>query len=176
MRLFVGLPFPHQARRDFLLVQKQLQKHAAKGNFTTVGNFHLTLAFLGEVEESRLSAAFAALDAAPMPPVELVFDALGCFDGGIWYLSPVPCPALMKGQARLAEALEHNGFTVEPRPCYIPHMTLGRKIVLKEGYSPPKSLSRPIPARSEGTRLFLSHRAGGELRYDILTPPQKEKG
>lgn len=169
MRLFVGLPFPHQARRDFLLVQKQLQKRAVKGSFTAVGKFHLTLAFLGEVEETRLPAVFAALEEAPMPPVELVFDGLGCFEGGIWYLAPRPCPPLMEGQERLVEALEHKGFPLVPRP-YIPHLTLGRKILLREGYTPPKNLSRPITARSEGPRLFLSHRVEGELRYDILTP------
>lgn len=164
MRLFVGLPFPHQARRDFLLVQKQLQKNAVKGNFTSVGNFHLTLAFLGETEESRLPAIFAALEQAAMPPVELVFGGLGSFDGGIWYLSPAPCPALMEGQAGLAKALE-----MEPRP-FVPHLTLGRKIVLRDGYTPPKILGRPVLARSEGPRLFLSHRVEGELVYTPLKP------
>lgn len=169
MRLFIGLPFSHQARRDFLLVQKQLQKRAIKGNFTSVGNFHLTLAFLGQVEENRLAALFEALEEAPMPPVELVFEGLGCFEGGVWYLSPAPCTALMRGQERLAEALEHKGFSLASRP-YIPHLTLGRKILLREDYVPPKTLGRPVFARSEGARLFLSHRVEGELRYDILTP------
>ena len=169
MRLFIGLPFPHQVRRDFLLVQKQLQKNAVKGNFTAVGNFHLTLTFLGEVEENRIPAAFAALEAAPMPPVELIFDGLGCFDGGIWYLSPAPCPALAEGQARLERALGRVGFSLEPRP-YVPHVTLGRKVLLREGYTPPKVLGRPIAAQSEGPRLFLSHRVAGELTYTPLFP------
>ncbi len=169
MRLFIGLPFLHQARRDFLLVQKQLQRNAIKGNFTAVGNFHLTLTFLGEVEESRLSAVFDALDHAPTPPVELTFDRLDCFEGGIWYLQPVSCPSLFKEQAELERALRKQGFRLEERP-YIPHLSLGRKVVLREGYQPPKTLGRPISARSEGLRLFLSHRVDGELRYDILEP------
>lgn len=169
MRLFIGLPFPHQARRDFLLVQKRLQKNTVKGNFTAVGNFHLTLAFLGEVEESRVPAAFAALEEALMPPAELVFETLDAFEGGIWYLAPGPCSALVNGQERLAEALGRNGFHLEPKP-YVPHLTLGRKIVLREGYEPPRRLPRPIPAHSEGPRLFLSHRVEGELRYDVLMP------
>ena len=169
MRLFIGLPFPHQARRDFLLVQKRLQRNAVKGHFTSGGNFHVTLAFLGEVEEDRLPAVFEAMERVPMPPVELLFDRLDYFDGGIWYLSPRPCPPLMEGQDRLARALRDRGFSLAQRP-YIPHLTLGRKVVFREGYGPRKVLSRPIPARSEGPRLFLSHRVEGELRYDILTP------
>lgn len=169
MRLFIGLPFPQGARREFLRVQRLLEENAVKGAFTSVENFHLTLAFLGEVEEDRLPAAFAALEAAPMPPLSLVFEGLGCFSGGIWYLAPAPCPALLEGQARLARALEEGGFSLESRP-FLPHLTLGRKVVLREGFSPPSVLKRPIPARSEGPRLFLSHRVEGKLRYDILTP------
>ena len=169
MRLFIGLPFPHQARRDFLLAQKGLQKNAIKGNFTAVGNFHLTLAFLGEVEEERLPAAFEALEAAPMGPLTLTFSQLGHFDRGIWYLAPDPCAPLAEGQIRLVWALRERGFRLEEQ-VYIPHLTLGRKVVFREGYVPRSPLRRPIPARSEGPRLFLSHRVEGELRYDILAP------
>lgn len=152
-----------------MLVQKQLQKNAVKGSFTAGGNFHLTLAFLGEVEEGRLPAAFAALAAAPMGPFALVLDRLACFEGGIWYLAPRPCPSLTESQVRLVQALREQGFPLEAPP-YTPHVTLGRKILFREGYCPPKVLGRPVPARSEGPRLFLSHRVEGELRYDILTP------
>lgn len=169
MRLFIGLPFSHQARRDFLLVQKRLQKNAIKGNFTAVGNFHLTLAFLGEVEESRLPAIFSAIELAAVPPLKLTFDLLGAFEGGIWYLAPKPCPPLMEGQERLVGSLARNGLPLAPRP-YVPHLTLGRKVLLREDYTPPRALGRPITARSEGPRLFLSHRVEGELRYDILAP------
>ena len=65
--------------------------------------------------------------------------------------------------------MARNGFHLVPRP-YTPHLTLGRKILLREDYTPPKALGRPITARSEGPRLFLSHRVEGELRYEILTP------
>lgn len=169
MRLFIALPFHHRIRRELLPVQKQLQKNALRGTFTAAGNLHLTLAFLGEVEQAHIPAAFAALEAAAIPPLELMFRELDCFDGGIWYVRPAPCPALMEGQSRLAETLELHNFTLEPRP-YIPHLTLGRKIALQPGYTPPRILPHPISAPSEGPRLFLSHRVEGELRYDILTP------
>lgn len=168
MRLFIGLPFPHQARRDFLWLQKRLERHAVKGNFTAVENFHLTLVFLGEVEEQRLPLIFSALEEADLPPLELVFNRLDVFAGGIWHLVPAPCPALMSGQSRLARELRRRGFELEEHP-FVPHLTLGRKIVLREGYVPRSPLHRPISARSEGARLFLSHRVEGALRYDILS-------
>ena len=169
MRLFYGLPFPHRVRRDLLLAQRPLLQNSIRGTFTSVTNFHLTLAFLGEVEEARLPLLFSILDAVKRPPFDLLFTHLDHFDGGIWYLSPAPCAALMKVQAQLVKSLREQGLSPEDRP-YIPHLTLGRKILLREGYSPPKVLPRPISARSEGPRLFLSHRVDGLLRYDVLTP------
>lgn len=132
-------------------------------------NFHLTLAFLGEVEPERLPRIFSALEEAKVPPLELVFDRLDSFDGGIWYLSPALCPALISGQARLVKALQERNFSLE-NYSYVPHLTLGRKILLREGYVPRKVLRHPISARSEGARLFHSHRVEGQLRYDILSP------
>ena len=92
MRLFYGLPFPHRVRRDLLLAQRPLLQNSIRGNFTSVTNFHLTLAFLGEVEEARLPLLFSILDAVKRPPFDLLFTHLDHFDGGIWYLSPAPCP------------------------------------------------------------------------------------
>lgn len=92
MRLFYGLPFPHRVRRDLLLAQRPLLQNSIRGNFTSVTNFHLTLAFLGEVEEARLPLLFSILDAAKQPPFDLLFTHLDHFDGGIWYLSPAPRP------------------------------------------------------------------------------------
>lgn len=171
MRLFFGLPFPHQARRDFLLAQKPLVQHSLRGNFTSAANFHLTLTFLGEVEEARLPTLFTLLQEVKHPPFDLLFTRLDHFDGGIWYLAPAPCPPLLTLEKDLTAALRREGFPLPHRP-YIPHLTLGRKVVLKEGFTPSPALYRPIPARSEGLRLFLSHRVAGELRYDILTPGQ----
>lgn len=167
MRLFIGLPFSHQTRRELLLVQKGLQKNAVKGNFTSAGNFHLTLAFLGEVEAERLPAVFRALDAAALPSLDLTLSALDCFEGGIWHLVPRPCPPLTEGQGRLERTLRERGFDLAPRP-YIPHVTLGRKILLREGALPHRELDRPISARCRGAEVFLSHRVEGELRYEIL--------
>ena len=103
MRLFYGLPFPHRVRRELLLAQKPLLQNSIRGNFTSVTNFHLTLAFLGEVEEARLPLLFSILDAVKRPPFDLLFTHLDHFDGGIWYLSPAPDPPRFTlGNARSA--------------------------------------------------------------------------
>lgn len=164
MRLFLGLPFQKPDRLAFQTVQARLRQRAAKGNFTALENFHLTLAFLGQIPEERVDAALSALAEAPVPPMDLTFSTLAEFDGGVWYLSPQPCPPLARAQAALCRSLVRAGFQLEER-TYTPHVTLGRKITLEEGFDPAGMTFRPIAARSGPGALFLSHRTDGALRY-----------
>lgn len=167
MRLFFGLPFDAVSRAAFLSAQDELRRHAVKGKFTDGENLHLTLAFLGEVERERLPALRALAAAMGRETFPLIFRSLRCFPGGIWYLAPDPCPALMDAQSRLAEALQSEGFRLDARP-YVPHLTLGRKIVL-DGDGPPEE-ARPSPISAAGgpVRLSHSHREEGRLRYSVI--------
>lgn len=90
MRLFVGLPFSHQARRDFLQVRKRLERNAVKGNFTAAENFHLTLAFLGEAEPERLPQIFSALEEVKIPPLELILTVWAPLRAGSGISPPSP--------------------------------------------------------------------------------------
>lgn len=170
MRLFIGLPFDPEARRAFARAQAELKARASGGRFTSLDNFHLTLTFLGEVEEDRLPAVKAALRAAPVEPMALTFDRLSSFSGGIWHLDPAFSAPLFQAQLRLVRALKREGFPPEERP-YVPHLTLGRKITLLPGEDPAGALAAPIPTLSGPGTLFHSHRVEGVLTYTpIFTP------
>ena len=169
MRLFFGLSFDPPARAAFAAVQAQLRRMAERGNFTAPENFHLTLAFLGEVEPARLPELFSLLRTASFPPLALTFDRLDRFDGGIWHLDPMPSAALSEGQAGLEAALRAAGFPLEDRP-YVPHLTLGRKLVLPDGSDPAGPLEKSIAAHSPGPRLFHSHREEERPHYTPLDP------
>ncbi|MGI5973611.1 MAG: RNA 2',3'-cyclic phosphodiesterase [Oscillospiraceae bacterium] len=169
MRLFFGLPFDAETCAAVRRVQSRLEECAQRGRFTDPGNFHLTLAFLGEVEEERLKTLRTILRENPIPPIDLLFDRLGQFGGGICYLAPRTCPTLLKGQAALESTLRRAGFELEER-LYTPHLTLGRKVVFSAGKDLSGSLEPPVPAHSSGAALFHSHRVGGCLRYTRLEP------
>lgn len=168
MRLFFALPFDAGARAAFGRVQQDLARRAAGGKFPPAENFHLTLAFLGEVDAGRLGGLQTLLRENPVPPLDLLFDRVGQFQGGIWYLAPRTSPPLLSGQAALAAALRRVGFPLEERP-YRPHLTLGRKVTFPAGENPPDLPKEPIPARSSGAVLFHSHRVEGRLQYTPLT-------
>lgn len=87
---------------------------------------HLTLAFLGEVEEAQALELAEWVQGLVIESGEWHLDRWGCFrQPGIVWLGG-PSPALAALQARLWDTLEAQGLG--PRPArFIPHVTLLRR-------------------------------------------------
>ena len=141
MRLFVAVNFEDSLKDALADTAARLKQEAGSGNFTRRDNFHLTLAFLGEVPGARISAVKRAMDAVLFEPFSLSFEQLGEFKrsgGGIWWIGAAQYPPLLKMQADLSAALRREGFPLESRP-FRPHLTLGREVTL-----PPSFDSNPF--------------------------------
>jgi 2'-5' RNA ligase len=54
MRMFIAVDFDNYTKNKILNLQNALRNQALKGRWKTCDNFHLTLKFLGEVDERRL--------------------------------------------------------------------------------------------------------------------------
>ena len=89
-------------------------------------NIHLTLAFLGDLDEER--AALAASVRVTGEAFALSLDRLGSFRKArvAWAGTARPPPRLMDLESRLAETFRGLGFALEERP-FAPHVTLRRK-------------------------------------------------
>ena len=94
MRTFVALDLPPDFADGVAGLARQLSA-AVEGHFLPRSTYHLTLAFLGEVDEAQAARAADALDAAcaNTAPVVLASDGLGKFgrasDATLW-LGVVP--------------------------------------------------------------------------------------
>ena len=93
---------------------------------------HLTLAFLGNVPNDRLSTLFRIVDAvaADSPPLRLRTGLLGAFPNPrrprvVWLGLEGDTQLLIITQRRLQDALKTDGFPREQR-TFKPHITLGR--------------------------------------------------
>ena len=93
-------------------------------------NFHLTLKFLGDIEESRIHGIGAALAEGICPFPRLIINAkgLGVFPDLrrpriLW--AGLTGSALTTLAARVESALEPLGFAAEQR-LFTPHLTIGR--------------------------------------------------
>jgi 2'-5' RNA ligase len=101
------------------------------GRATRRETIHLTLAFLGEVPESRLDELGAAAAEVRGQPFEFSLDRLGCWRHNhlLWAGCSQPAAALEKLQADLGQALIRAGFKVDgPGRTFSPHLTLVRKL------------------------------------------------
>ena len=63
MRLFIGIALDDALRVQLRREAEALRAHM-RGNFSLPANYHVTLAFLGQHEESEIPAIRAAIDAA----------------------------------------------------------------------------------------------------------------
>lgn len=170
MRGFIAVPVPEPVRDQLVELQAALST-TVQGRWVPRENLHVTLAFLGEMDEGAVRRAMDAMDRAAglVRPgsVGLEPAALGSFDewgSATMHLALEKDPALMDVQADLARALEAEGFSV-PRRRYTPHITLARK-ARAEG--PLGELPFPTGHRAEAVTLFRSYLEPGGAVYKEL--------
>lgn len=133
MRLFFAVDLPDDLADEFAALQDRFAD--AEGlNFTDPEQAHVTLKFLGEVDEAEISslesAAETAIDDCNAAPFEMEVGGLGVFPS-LDYISVV-WAGVRDGSAdlvQLHEALEVEttalGFEAESH-AFTPHLTLAR--------------------------------------------------
>jgi RNA 2',3'-cyclic 3'-phosphodiesterase len=110
--------------------------------WVNVASLHLTLAFLGDLDDERLAAAHEATLAAVQQgaPFALTLDRLGTFGPPhaprvIWAGVGGEVASLRSIQRALAGELDQRGFPPQEHPDYAPHLTLAR---VKDRLPPPE--------------------------------------
>ena len=167
MRLFIAVNFDDRTKSQIIEVQNRLRS-LGRGRFSAPENLHLTLAFLGEIPESRVDDIKAAMDSVEVPDQTLVFERVGCFrrDSELWWIGLKKTPALMKLQQELSDALADAGFRLEKR-AFKPHITLAREMHIGQVDSK-DLLPRSFDTKVNNISLMLSHRPDGKLTYTEL--------
>lgn len=136
MRLFVAVNLPDVVRRGIRTATEPLRRADLPVNWVEEAGIHLTLKFLGDVDESRQGEIATGVAAATRGAKSFLMpiSGFGAFPSVerprvIW----VGCegvPSLELLQHRMEQEMERLGFPVEGRP-FRPHLTLGR--VKKDG-------------------------------------------
>jgi len=130
-----------QARRVFFALwpadelRQQIEhetRHAARhsgGRVIPARNFHLTLAFLGSVAESRLAELHRCASATVVRPFAVVLQVINWWERQeLLCLEPIAgIDALHELAGRLHATLRGSGFAIEHRP-FRPHLTLARDV------------------------------------------------
>jgi len=124
LRLFVGIEFPPALKLRLSL----LQSGVAGAKWVDPGNFHLTLRFIGEVDEGTAADIDEALLRLKARAFSVQLCGVGTFGGDkprqLW-VGVEREPALGALQNKVEQALIRLGLPPEPRK-YAPHVTLAR--------------------------------------------------
>jgi 2'-5' RNA ligase len=133
MRLFFALWPDEEIRRQLAEAAEGLD--LPEGRRVPARNLHLTLVFLGQVEDALAARLMDGAGGVSGTPFALDFDHAGSFRGsGVAWLAPAECPPeLLDLVARLRDLSTRCGIATEDRP-YRPHLTIARK--LKRGLRP----------------------------------------
>lgn len=135
------------------------------GRMVPTANFHLTLAFIGEVDGSRLDALMdSRFDG--YPPFLLEFGELAYF-ARAKVLSIAPCAvpeALSRLAARCQQLAQHWG-NARKEHNYQPHITLARDV---EPPVPPASDQMNLSLRCSMVQLLESRPAKQGVYYEVL--------
>ena len=131
-RTFIAVELGEEARAALRAESARLARALPGVRFADAASLHLTLAFLGELDDDRLAAATAATEeaAAGAPPFTLRIAGLGTFGPAwaprvVWAGVAGEVSALLAVQSRLAAALAAGGFVLDERP-FAAHLTLAR--------------------------------------------------
>jgi len=124
IRLFAAIEIPENVRLRLSL----LQGGVPGARWTPVENLHLTLRFIGEVDEPTASDIDSVLSELSLPAFALTLKGVGQFGGkegrALW-AGAASNAALQRLAAKIESALQRMGRPAETRK-YAPHVTLAR--------------------------------------------------
>lgn len=179
VRAFVAANLDPNLKAALARVQDRLKATRADVGWVRPENLHLTLKFLGQVEEGRLDTIGKAVAhaATGCGPVHLVFQGLGAFPRPrearvVWIGLSHGAEALAALQARIEAGLESLGFAREARP-FTAHLTLGRV----QGPAHREQLARTLTEATtealgemvlDRIELMRSNPSAAGTRYSIL--------
>jgi 2'-5' RNA ligase len=78
MRIFISIKFPKEIISEIKKIQKDF-KELFIGRFTTEDNLHLTLKFLGEINQDKVNEIKNKLREVHFPPDRIRFRKSGYF-------------------------------------------------------------------------------------------------
>jgi len=172
MRLFIAINFDENTKKALQQISDEVKKHAVQGRFVKEQHLHLTLEFLGNIHPAKVDRITGAMNQVITEKFTIKLKEVGFFkgrEGHIYWIGIEENRHLFDLQRQLHEALKSQGFTLDNRP-YKPHITIGRRVKLKDNFLPEKILANlnQIAVDVDKIELMKSEHINGELVYSIL--------
>jgi len=132
MRTFIAVELPEQTKQELQGMAEELRRAGVHAAWVRPDRIHLTLRFLGEIEEEQARAVgeFLARECCGTNPFECALQGVGAFPNvrrpSVIWAGVGPFEGGLADTQRIAEhAAASIGLKPEKRP-FCPHLTLGR--------------------------------------------------
>jgi|SRR5215472_11534314 len=166
MRLFVGVAVDDAVKETLERLTLRLRAKDDGLRWSTPDQWHVTLVFLGEVEDEARERLLPELARVRQPELSLRINGLGVFERtGILYAEVEVSPELLRLYEAAAAAVRNAGLAVEERP-YRAHVTLARS----RNRDGRKTIAR-LRRAAEQQRLSARWQAQEVLLYESQLSP-----
>lgn len=170
MRLFVAVSIPENVRKTLYAEAAQLQKEGLfEGKITERENIHLTLKFLGEIEENKLEIIIERLKEIKEKKIEAILGGFGVFDEKFVRIIWARLLGVDNIQKKVDRSLK-GLFKDEER--FMSHITIARVKNVKEKRSLIDRLKKirldNIKFKIESFELMKSELSREGARYEVV--------
>lgn len=178
MRTFIGADFNRDIKERIAGIQHIVRKNSESGRFKYVGNFHLTLKFLGEVHQNKTLDIGRSLKniASKHQRIHLNIDKIGSFDGkgsihSLWLGFSGELDKLSALYSDIDDEMHKLGIKKEIK-AYTPHITIAQDLILR---IPFEKLKEELSFQSFNTieikeiSLIKSEDLGGKRVYTPIS-------
>ncbi len=166
MRIFIALQFPEFVKSE-LSKYIEILRNDYSGNYTLYDNLHLTIYYIGEVNEQELGSIIYSLKKVNLPKFSYKTAKLNSFKGRnnhrlVNFLIE-DNPQLMELHFNVIKALKQAGVKISSEN-FTPHITLGRKVDIDVA-SLQKIEAKSLEILASRISVMESKRVDGVLVY-----------
>jgi 2'-5' RNA ligase len=173
MRLFIGIGVPRAAGERLGTAARNLLPPPGDPGplirWSSPGNMHVTISFLGQVDPARLEQIQQRLSGLRCRRLEVELSGAGVLANARLLVARLkPSPALLTLAEQIVSTMEECGFAREQRP-YLPHVTLARsKGRIRLGGSGEGNPAFWQVFQASEFRLYASVTRPGGAEYQVL--------
>lgn len=180
MRLFAAIELPEDVRARLASAAADLRgrlRRSVDARWVEAEKLHLTVRFIGQVEDDRAPALIERVRApVPLPPFDVRFGACGVFPPSgsprvIWIGVAEGAASLSGIHRELNDRLMPFGFEPEHRP-FSAHLTLARVRTARSGGKIRAAVGAftvpDVRCHVSHVTLFRSHLSPRGSRYDVV--------
>lgn len=172
MRVFIAVEFNDKTKDSIASIRNRISEYSIAGNYTIKDNLHLTVKFIGQIEESNIQLIQDVMKdtVESIDPFTFIIDHMGRFvrkgKSLIWLGLADGIEELSMLHGAIDRNLSAHGYPRDKRD-FTPHITLGRNVDLTLPFDRLKELVtiEPIPIYVDSLTLMESRRINGKLIY-----------